>query len=160
MAYREFTDQWGVQWKAWFVAPTTAERRLPGVRRVRSPREPGDRRTAAPHARRGLRLTVLEEMRRGWLCFQSDGEKRRLAPVPPAWATMSDAVLAELCAHAIVACGSARVAMARAAAPRRTPPYTSTSGASSQRRFESLAPGGPSGRGAPFRRRSTRPSSG
>jgi len=32
----------------------------------------------------------------GWLVFQSAREKRRLVPIPPGWASMSDAQLLEL----------------------------------------------------------------
>ena len=42
------------------------------------------------------------EYRHGWLLFESAREKRRLAPVPPAWNDLSDDALASLCASAQV----------------------------------------------------------
>jgi hypothetical protein len=33
----------------------------------------------------------------GWLCFERDGEKRRLAPVPEHWLDASDEELDALC---------------------------------------------------------------
>jgi hypothetical protein len=39
----------------------------------------------------------------GWLAFESDGEKRRLAPVPDAWEELSADTLEKLCREAIVA---------------------------------------------------------
>ena len=39
----------------------------------------------------------------GWLAFESDGEKRRLAPVPDAWEELSANALEKLCREAIVA---------------------------------------------------------
>ena len=33
---------------------------------------------------------------RGWLCFDSSGEKRRLAPIPPEWYRLGNAQLAAL----------------------------------------------------------------
>jgi hypothetical protein len=36
-------------------------------------------------------------MERGWLCFDREGERKRLAPVPEAWETADDLTLAALC---------------------------------------------------------------
>jgi hypothetical protein len=41
-----------------------------------------------------------EAYREGWLLFESPTEKRRLAPVPPDWESLSDEALAALCAGA------------------------------------------------------------
>jgi hypothetical protein len=30
-------------------------------------------------------MAVASEYSQGWLCFESEGEKRRLAPVPAGW---------------------------------------------------------------------------
>ena len=42
-------------------------------------------------------LRVRPELAGGWLAFQRRGERRRLAPVPGAWETLSDAELERLC---------------------------------------------------------------
>jgi hypothetical protein len=40
------------------------------------------------------------QMAAGWLCFESDGEKRRLAPVPEHWDQADEDALARFCALA------------------------------------------------------------
>jgi hypothetical protein len=39
-------------------------------------------------------------MRDGWLTFECDGERRRLAPVPPDWEQLTAAELERLCGAA------------------------------------------------------------
>jgi len=56
MAYREITDPEGRMWRVWDTYPQV------------SPRE---------------RLPTA--FRNGWLCFETDTERRRLAPVPLGW---------------------------------------------------------------------------
>jgi hypothetical protein len=41
-------------------------------------------------------MSVAEGYGEGWLTFQSDAEKRRLAPVPAGWFDLSEAQLAGL----------------------------------------------------------------
>ena len=41
-----------------------------------------------------------QEMREGWLAFQSHHERRRLSPIPPGWNKQSDATLLEYLARA------------------------------------------------------------
>jgi hypothetical protein len=36
-------------------------------------------------------------MAAGWLCFESQGEKRRLAPVPEHWEKANEQMLAAFC---------------------------------------------------------------
>jgi len=62
----------------------------------------GDRR-AAP----GRRGAVATEYSSGWLCFASNGEKRRLAPVPVNWMSANDGQVAEWCriATRVTKCG-------------------------------------------------------
>jgi hypothetical protein len=84
MALREFRDSRGTEWVAWDVAP---------ARPVTHPRSSVDRRTTpTPNyrperrvIRERRRMTVGPGLERGWVCFQSPGEKRRLAPPPPDW---------------------------------------------------------------------------
>lgn len=47
-------------------------------------------------------LAVPEELRAGWLCFESSTHKRRIAPVPPAWRERSTDELLQL-AEAVLA---------------------------------------------------------
>src|SRR5688500_5282391 len=62
----------------------------------------GDRRENA-----GRRGEVASEYSAGWLCFASDGEKRRLAPVPVNWMSANDSQVAEWCriAKRVLKCG-------------------------------------------------------
>jgi hypothetical protein len=62
----------------------------------------GDRR-----AQSGARGAVATEYSSGWLCFASNGEKRRLAPVPVNWMSANDGQVAEWCriAKRVMKCG-------------------------------------------------------
>ena len=62
----------------------------------------GDRRSS-----RGTRGEVASEYSTGWLCFASEGEKRRLVPVPVNWMSANDGQVAEWCriAKRVVKCG-------------------------------------------------------
>ena len=74
MAHRDFVADNGVLWTVWTVEPVRAERRRGADRRPVFRVEP-DRRT-----RDQLRSVLPEEMRDGWLAFQSENEVRRLTP--------------------------------------------------------------------------------
>jgi len=81
-----------------------AERRSPVENAVHliEQRVLGDRRSS-----RGTRGEISSEYSAGWLCFASDGEKRRLVPVPVNWMSANDAQLAEWCriAKRVMKCG-------------------------------------------------------
>ena len=73
------------------VTPAAAERRKADRRATLSESETYrgefDRRRT-PERRRGpfhRTISVASEYSHGWLCFESEGEKRRLAPVPDDW---------------------------------------------------------------------------
>lgn len=59
MAYREFTDPAGRNWRVWDTYPSNPE-------------------------------SVPPPFRSGWLAFEREGEKRRVAPIPPEWETMEE----------------------------------------------------------------------
>ncbi len=68
MAYAEFTDRVGKQWRVWHTRPLSAA------------------------------LTTLPEAwKEGWLTFESGDEKRRLAPVPAGWEHLTPEQLEMLC---------------------------------------------------------------
>src|SRR5688572_29658870 len=76
VAVREFTDTQGTVWRVWDVTPDH-------MHRV----------TAAED--------FLGDMKDGWLCFESEHEKRRLcAPYPRDWTDMPIPELEQLCAVA------------------------------------------------------------
>ena len=92
MAYRTFLDTTGKRWEVWLVTPAAAERRK--VDRRAGSAASGDvfpgalDRRKTPERRRSpfqRSASVASEFSQGWLCFESEGEKRRLAPVPPGW---------------------------------------------------------------------------
>lgn len=58
---------------------------------------------ATPHSSSSKREKVLPEaFRHGWLVFECDVERRRLAPIPDDWEELTDAELAQLCLSASV----------------------------------------------------------
>ena len=91
MSHRSFVDRFGRTWDAWTVVPEKVERRL------RTADEPGptERRT-----HREYRVPMDEPWLNGWLAFDGAEGKRRLAPVPVNWVTMTDAELERLCESA------------------------------------------------------------
>lgn len=96
MALREFTDDRGRQWKVWDVYPTLAERR---ERNAGPPPGTRERRRYVE-----ARTPLSPKMARGWLVFEaSNGERRRLAPIPGgthAWNAASDDMLRTWCSLA------------------------------------------------------------
>lgn len=68
---RNIRDAAGVEWTVYLTIPSTSSER-----RVRH---------------------LAEAYRDGWLVFESAIEKRRFAPVPAEWATLSDPALVALC---------------------------------------------------------------
>jgi hypothetical protein len=69
MAYREFTDDGGISWRAWDTYPGSAANVRPGFEG-------------------------------GWLGFECEAERRRLAPVPAGWEEASDDDLRAMLARA------------------------------------------------------------
>ena len=90
-------------WDVWRVHPAAAERRF-SQRRVRD-----DERSDAVERRSGVdrreseaplpkhRARVAAEFAYGWLCFETAGEKRRLAPVPEEWERADDETIEQWC---------------------------------------------------------------
>jgi hypothetical protein len=91
VSYRTFHDSTGRRWEVWLVTPAAAERRTVDRRVAPAgdvPAELSFDRRRTPERRRGAfrrAISVATEYSDGWLCFESDGEKRRLAPVPEGW---------------------------------------------------------------------------
>ncbi|HKG92909.1 MAG TPA: hypothetical protein VKA84_13485 [Gemmatimonadaceae bacterium] len=116
MAIRTFTDSDGQRWTVFPVVPSGFRGDAMGgamgaaasVERRRA--EVADRRVAArpidfPDRRRGprsRRRPVTQGFERGWLAFHADevNDRRRLAPIPEGWETMSDGELEALRAQA------------------------------------------------------------
>ena len=103
MAYRQFTDASGAEWTVYDVNPRMQERRA-GDRRDPTHYNDesqldrrGDDRRATVTTGRPVRIT------RGWLCFESKTERRRLQPIPNGWHVMSESELVGLLEQARVA---------------------------------------------------------
>ena len=75
MAYREFVDDAGALWRVWDTHPVAAS-----TLRTVSPSYAG-----------------------GWLTFESESERRRLAPIPPEWEIASRDLMIHWCARALQA---------------------------------------------------------
>jgi len=102
LTHRRFTDQQGKTWDVWQVHPAAAERRF-SQRRVND-----EDRTDAAERRSGVdrreerlaRALIAPEFTYGWLCFETQGEKRRLAPVPDRWDSADDETIEQWCCSA------------------------------------------------------------
>ena len=101
VTHRTFKDLQGRTWDVWRVHPSAAERRFVD-RRVNAEDPAGtvERRTGLERrggVRKSPRASVAQEFAYGWLCFETAGEKRRLAPVPEGWDRADDEALRRWC---------------------------------------------------------------
>jgi hypothetical protein len=91
VSYRTFLDSTGKRWEVWLVTPAAAERRKADRRATPAGTEGfagNPERRLTPERRRSpfqRSVAVASEFSDGWLCFESEGEKKRLAPVPVGW---------------------------------------------------------------------------
>jgi hypothetical protein len=97
MSFRTFRDSAGQEWQVYAVEPRGDDEE----------RRAGERRSGAmeieeaPVDRRGLdrRVSVgpvhAKRVLGAWLCFEHEGDKRRLTPIPAEWQKASDAQLEE-----------------------------------------------------------------
>jgi hypothetical protein len=90
MTHRKIKDGDGKAWDVWEVYPSAVEQRMSGEHPAVSTH---DRKKSE---RRGLRVVVPAALQQGWLAFQRDGDRRRLAPIPENWIAMDDAALIAL----------------------------------------------------------------
>lgn len=99
MPLRQFRDADGTEWMAWSMSPprchaparSSTDRR----RRITPGFTPERRKT--PDRRHEPFTPALAY---GWMCFESEGEMRRLVGPPEGWDEYSDRELAELCRRA------------------------------------------------------------
>lgn len=126
MAYRSFRTADGIDWDAWDVNPGQVERRLADRRHedAASETDVERRRHAERRSQFGRRSSLLG-LEQGWLCFEHDGEKRRLTPIPSDWPRCDEARLIEYCAQARPV---RRVSRPALVAPRHLPSAGSTVG--------------------------------
>lgn len=104
MGYRTFKDSRGIEWQTWDVVPQLGDRRG-GDRRSESSVGVAlndDRRKVNRDRRvvEGRRPVLSAGLGSGWLCFEAQVEKRRLAPIPPDWLRCDEACLERYCGQA------------------------------------------------------------
>src|SRR5687767_2312859 len=75
VGYREFVDDLGAMWRVWDTHPVAAS-----TLRTVSPTYAG-----------------------GWLTFESESERRRLAPIPTGWEIATRDLMMHWCARALLA---------------------------------------------------------
>jgi hypothetical protein len=122
MPIRSFRTADGVPWQVWNVLPgrRDEERRAGYDRRSPDPvfRYTGPERRSIHDRRHPAAPFLSAHLQSGWLAFESPTEKRRLAPIPRAWETLSDDQLERLC-------GEARPVLPPAGYPPKPPPASS-----------------------------------
>ena len=93
MPYRTFVDSTGTDWQVWDIVPRLSERRSEDGtdRRLEvTPIRFADRREENRRLAETRRAVLRGNYAHGWLCFDSNNEKRRLTPIPWDWTTCSD----------------------------------------------------------------------
>lgn len=96
MFFREVTDRSGKRWSIWEVRPTKESPLAPVHRTLGT----------VAHAHRDAfdhDEHVPPELIEGWLAMQSDGQLRRLSPIPMNWQHLSDECLLALLVEAPLA---------------------------------------------------------
>lgn len=96
MPHREFRDEDGREWEVWDVHPSNVEPSTDATTSEALIALSGDLASATRRTRRLSRLNLPMELRGGWLAFKTDGEARRLAPIPSSWVALADRDLALL----------------------------------------------------------------
>jgi len=103
MRYRIFEDYVGRRWEVWQTSPPQSDRRKAERRSVVDRRQTARasstsrRNVSERRVRSVVRIPCVPGLEGGWLCFESNGERKRLAPVPEAWETAGEMTLAALC---------------------------------------------------------------
>jgi len=96
MPYRLLVDSTGAEWQVWDIVPRLRERRhdQPDRRAQIATIAFTDRRSTAAGSNRRRsqvrRALLTGPFAEGWLCFETEREKRRLTPIPKDWTVCSD----------------------------------------------------------------------
>jgi hypothetical protein len=95
--HRTFLDDLARLWNAWDVVPAWGERRTSERRRASAAEPPLiDRRRRERRRERGVRISLPARLARGWVAFEYGDERRRVAPIPVGWETLSEDEVREL----------------------------------------------------------------
>jgi hypothetical protein len=103
MAYRTFVDSHGTEWQAWDVLPRAVERRIADRRVCRERLSFPERRRADRRQVNGRWTPLTSGLRDGWLCFEAEGTRRRLTPIPSDWEECPALALEGYCRLAVPA---------------------------------------------------------
>ena len=90
MTHRKIKDGSGRLWDVWEVYPSAVEQRMSGE----YPAILND--DGSPGEKREFRIRVPSALQNGWLAFQAGSDRRRLAPIPTNWISVTDDELARL----------------------------------------------------------------
>ncbi len=101
MPYRVFQDSAGTEWSAWDVIPRTVERRSQQRRMQITPPPGTERRRAERRVGTGRRTLLPDRLSRGWLCFETRAQRRRLTPIPDDWTNCPEPQLERYCQEAV-----------------------------------------------------------
>jgi hypothetical protein len=95
--HRTFRDDIERLWNAWDVIPVWGERRR-HERRVRAaePASRGDRRRRDRRHLRAIRIALPPQLSQGWVAFECDEDRRRIAPIPSGWHELPEPELVHL----------------------------------------------------------------
>lgn len=97
-------DSEGNEWRVWDVLPYSSrqeERRRAERRQMPSAAYRGPERRTRPDRRVRSPHLLTPGLERGWLCFETGEEKRRLTPIPSGWDGCSEDELERLCCEAM-----------------------------------------------------------
>src|SRR3954464_13439654 len=96
--HRKFRCEDGLVWQAWDVVPTWGERRVAQRRQNTQPPPDitGERRIADRRRRQGIRIGLSEALTSGWLAFECQGMRRRVAPIPAGWDELPEEELCKI----------------------------------------------------------------
>lgn len=95
--HRTFRDDAERLWNAWDVMPAWGERRNSNRRqRAGAPPSMGERRLRERRHLRGIRIALPPRLAQGWVAFECDADRRRVAPIPSGWHELSEHELVHL----------------------------------------------------------------
>jgi hypothetical protein len=96
--HRSFRDDEDQEWSAWDVVPSWGERRQ-GERRATEASGPAgtrDRRRTERRRVHDIRVALTPRLAAGWLAFESNNARRRIAPIPLDWHLLTEEELRAL----------------------------------------------------------------
>jgi hypothetical protein len=95
--HRTFLDDLARLWNAWEVIPAWGERRTAERRGHSEDAGPRvDRRARERRRTRGLRIALPPKLAQGWIAFECNDERRRVAPIPDGWSELPEGALRDL----------------------------------------------------------------